>query len=134
MLCFDSIETVEATSKSIMKVDPIKVNLLTAKSFVLATNALKFIDGQLKTTTGGLPLSPSSLGKSSAVTPTVQTTSEKWVKHGDITLSRKDLQEILCGEELSDLHTCMNAFQNLLKMHFPHNCWTPKYSASDKSL
>ena len=43
---------------------------------------------------------------------------EKGVKHGAITLSKKECQEIFGDKESSDLH--MNALQNLLKK-FSHN-------------
>ena len=45
-------------------------------------------------------------------------TEKYWTKCGGITLSRKDLQQIVSGKGLSDLH--VNAFQNLLKRQFPH--------------
>ena len=41
-----------------------------------------------------------------------------WSRCGDVVLSKKDLQIILGGKELSDLH--IDAFQNLVKMQFPH--------------
>ena len=45
-------------------------------------------------------------------------TEEHWVKYGTVALSRKDMQQILGGKELSDLH--VDAFQNLVKTCFPH--------------
>ena len=44
------------------------------------------------------------------------TTKDHWVKCGRISLSKRDLQKLTGGKELSDLH--INAFQNLLKGQF----------------
>lgn len=45
-------------------------------------------------------------------------TEKQWVKHGDIPLTRRDLQDIVNGKELSNLH--IHAFQNIIKVQFPH--------------
>ena len=39
-----------------------------------------------------------------------------WSRCGNINLTKKEKQDILCGKELNDLH--INAFQNLLKSQF----------------
>lgn len=39
-----------------------------------------------------------------------------WTRCGNINLSKKEKQDLLCGKELNDLH--INAFQNLLKSEF----------------
>ena len=41
---------------------------------------------------------------------------DHWAKCGGISLSKKDLQRLTGGKELSDLH--INAFQNLVKGQF----------------
>ena len=47
-------------------------------------------------------IAPIECNVSSTISP--QPSEECWVKHGDISLSRKDLQQILKGKELSDMH------------------------------
>ena len=42
----------------------------------------------------------------------------QWVKHGDVALTRRHLQDIVNGKELSDLH--IDAFQNTVKIQFSH--------------
>ena len=42
----------------------------------------------------------------------------QWVKHGDVALTRRHLQDIVNGKELADLH--IDAFQNILKIQFSH--------------
>ena len=48
----------------------------------------------------------------------VKSDSDHWIKYGDVTLSRKQRQQILNGSELCDMH--VNGFQNLVKRLFPH--------------
>ena len=42
----------------------------------------------------------------------------QWVKHGDVALTRRHLQDIVNGKEVSDLH--IDAFQNIVKIQFSH--------------
>ena len=44
------------------------------------------------------------------------TTKDHWTKCGGVSLSKRDLQRLTGGKELSDLH--INAFQNLVKTQF----------------
>lgn len=62
--------------------------------------------------------------------------AEQWIKHGDISLTRRHKQQILNGSELCDMH--VNAFQNLVKRLFPHvgglqnTLLQSKYTITDK--
>ena len=47
-----------------------------------------------------------------------------WTKCGGISLSRKELQRLINGKELSDLH--INAFQNLLRLRYTGNIGQPR--------
>ena len=110
--CFEKIESAEDVNvqSSIMNQDPHKLNLATAQHLILTASALSIIKNLLDTSDTDNTLKDPHSDPSE--------TEEYWVKYGTATLSRKDMQQIVTGKELSDLH--VNAFQNLLKMRFPN--------------
>ena len=63
-----------------------------------------------------------------SVQPTTKSAS-CWVKHGDITLTKRHLQDLVNGKELIDLH--VNEFQNIVKVQFSHYWWTAEYFVSE---
>ena len=110
---------------SVMNLDRAKLDLATAQSLKLTEAAKSFIYNLLKSidTSASVeimqprsdttPIEPIAIDIAKPVP-----VEDCWSRCGDVVLSRKDLQIILGGKELSDLH--IDAFQNLVKMQFPH--------------
>ena len=112
------------TQKSLAKVDLNKQSLLTAQQLILSEKSLSAITS-LHSSHNTCSVSTSSVTEVITLDNVTtdhcdhsSRTEQPWTKCGGISLSMKDLQQITGGRELTDKH--VNAYQNIMKSHFPH--------------
>ena len=125
--CFEKMEKAHDVStkiSSIQKCDPKKLDLATAYHLTLTKSALVHIQTLLEpmardTSSSSQPADVITIDDDtqSDSHASASATDGYWTEYGRVVLRRKELQEIMCGKELTDLH--VNAFQNLLKRQFP---------------
>lgn len=121
--CFSEFNetAVKQDESSVVDLDQAKLDLTTAKSLKLTEAALSFINTLVNNSikqkvqhqNGKTSDEPVIVDDASPTPPG----DDCWTICGDVQLSRKDLQQILSGKKLTDNH--IDAFQNLIKMHFP---------------
>ena len=108
---------------SIVNVDPTKLDLATAEHLTLNMASLSFINTILKNADNCCSSQPPesiTVNDDTDTPPPPSHSAECWTKYGGFQLTRKDLQLLLNGKELTDQH--VNAFQSLLKNQFPQIC------------
>ena len=142
---FQRIQSTAKGSNNMMNIDFTRVDLATTEVLTLTTDALCFIESEFESRThSSTPTCTSESSSyelnstSNVVRESNSTHSEceiivvsgdtspapavpmetQWVKHGDVALTRRHLQDIVNGKELSDLH--IDAFQNIVKIQFSH--------------
>lgn len=118
--CFADIESYDDSSaiQSVMGIHCANVNLATAQHLTLTSGSLSYIQSlvgessvSLTTQSGAtISIADEDISNNDHCSP-------YWTNICDITLTRKDLHQIVGGKELSDLH--VNAFQYLVKLQFP---------------
>ena len=120
--CFENIVSTEGINvqSSIINVDPTKLDLATAEHLTLHMTSLSFINKILEKADDPCSSQPPEVITINDNTdpPPPCHSAEYWIKYGGFLLTRKDLQLLLNGKELTDQH--VNAFQSLLKRQFPH--------------
>ena len=117
--CFETIECAkEVHVISVLSTDPSDVDLLTAQHITPTSLSLSYIQNLLGDTGGKSSTSEcaATISDDDSRNDSLLGTKEYWTVCGGITLTRKDLQRIRSGKELSDLH--VNAFQYILKSSF----------------
>ena len=122
--CFSEFNetAVKQDESSFVDLDQAKLDLTTAKSLKLTQAALSFINTLVINNSIKQKVQHQN-GKTSDEPVIVDDASPTPLGDdccticGDVQLSRKDLQQILSGKKLMDNH--IDAFQNLIKMHFP---------------
>ena len=96
------------------------IQIRTAYQLTLKDETLDFIDSLIKER-AATQKKQDNQEAISEQTPTGKQTQkvedQKWVRHGNITLTRRDYLIVTNGKELTDLH--INAYQNLLKNTYP---------------
>ena len=104
----------EATSLTITKASTTNL-MVTVKEFVTTSDALLFIQNLLLTSATGSKNNPLIISDDINSDPV--TTKDIWIQCGNVTLLKRQKQDLMTGKELCDLH--VNAFQNILKSQFP---------------
>jgi len=104
----------EATSLTITKASTTNL-MVTEKEFVITSDALLFIQNLLLTSANGSNNNPLIISDDINSDPV--TTTDIWIRCGNVTLLKRQKQDLMAGKELCDLH--VNAFQNILKSQFP---------------
>ena len=127
--CFEKIEGTKECDipTSLVTAETEKVVLATEQHLSVNATIVSEIDKLSKHVQTCLPsLAPSTVPSKSKPSSSSNAadnvgsqscTSDYWVKWDAITLNRKDMQDILVGKQLFDLH--VTAFQNIVKKHFP---------------
>ena len=102
---------------SIINHDKLKVNITIAQHLTVSVMSQSFIDAQQITTGGEVSTSKSTdvvtISDEGTTSTSSNTYEVTWTEKGGVCLTRKHMQLIVNGSELSDLH--INAFQNLVK-------------------
>ena len=115
--CFEDLGRDNISSPSILHSHPedsAKIALITAKSFKLTSE----VYGHINYLKGTKLIADRVTCQSKVMSKSEKGTTSHWIKHRNISLSRKHKLQILNGHELCDMH--VNAFQNLVKGLFPH--------------
>ena len=121
--CFADIECTKDSIAihSVMGIHCANVNLATAKHLTLTSSSLSFIESVVGESSASMP---TQFGAAIIIADEDFSNNDRssplqyWTNVYGITLTKKDLYQIVGGKELSDLH--VNAFQNLVKSKFPH--------------
>ena len=111
--CFKTLETERYPS---LVTEAEKSHLAMAKYLVLRLGTFTAIQNFLQNYATSSKDFPVVINDSNATTDRETVVLDQWTQCGNITLSKKEKQDLLHGRELNDLH--INAFQNLLKSQF----------------
>ena len=112
--CFETLGNDKQFPSLVKAVKSLHVAM--AKYLVLRSGTLTTIQNLLQTSATGSKDNPVNINDNGAITDYKTAVLDLWTRCGNINLSKKEKQDLLCGKELNDLH--INAFQNLLKSQF----------------